>query len=106
MNSLHHPIIECPAGYIDGGTCADLGRSKPETLRALTAEEHFKWFHSIASLDVWTADGWLVTAVQDDGVTHHLRKGNQRCRAIIQPDAVLYFNGNAFCREHNIGHAI
>jgi hypothetical protein len=43
---------------------------------------------------VWTADGWLVTAVQDDGVTHHLRKGADVVVAKLEPETPFYFKHN------------
>jgi hypothetical protein len=54
----------------------DLGKSMPHgVMLMVTAEDHCNKFYAFESSDVWTADGWIVTAVQDDGITHHLRKG-------------------------------
>lgn len=41
-------------------------------LKTITVKEHFDNFFLLQSAEVFTPDGWQVTAVQDDGVTHHL----------------------------------
>jgi hypothetical protein len=74
-------------------TTSDLGKTMPAELPCnITAGEHFSKFYALDTCDVWTADGWVVTAVQDDGVTHHLRKGRDVMVAEIQADAVFRFN--------------
>ena len=60
-------------------------------LRMVTAEEHCRKFFAFSSTDVWTSDGWCVTAVQDDGVTHHLRKGKEVCIAKLAPETMLHY---------------
>ena len=57
---------------------ADLGRSMPANLpNQITAGEHNQSFYALMSADIWTADGWLITAVEKDGETyrHHMRQG-------------------------------
>ncbi len=71
----------------------DLGKTKPATLaRTVTAEEHSRRFYAFDTTDVWTADGWLVTAVQSDGTTHHLRRGRDVIVATLEPTAELHYN--------------
>lgn len=41
-------------------------------MKAITAKEHSDKFYALQSAEVFTPDGWQVTAVQDDGVTHHM----------------------------------
>lgn len=71
----------------------DLGKTMPAVsgLESITAGKHFASFYAFDTCDVWTADGWLITAVQDDGETHHLRKGTDVVVAKIEPDAPVYF---------------
>lgn len=77
---------------IDTRECEYLGRAKPQGEgHTITAGEHFAAFWAFSPVDVWTADGWLVTAVQNDGVTHHLRKGSQACRRIIDRAETLHY---------------
>lgn len=56
----------------------------------VTVKEHFNRFWEFTSVDVWTGEGWLVTAVQDNGTTHHVRKGTQFGTVDLPPDHVLY----------------
>jgi hypothetical protein len=73
-------------------TCEDLGKTMPHgVLRMVTAEDHNRAFYAYDTTDVWTSDGWLVTAVQDDGVTHHLRKGREVVVAKLAPETMLHF---------------
>lgn len=73
-------------------TTTDLGFTKPAKLeRTITAEEHNRAFYAFDTTNVWTADGWLITAVQDDGVTHHMRKGKDVMVAKIDPATVLHY---------------
>lgn len=75
--------------------CA-LNRSMPLSgLEQVTAGFQYSYFYAFDSSDVWTADGWLITAVQNDGVTHHVRKGDQVGRQVIEPSEVLYYKPNA-----------
>lgn len=76
-----------------------LGFSKPVTTETITAGEHFRSFRLLDTNQVWTADGWLVTAVQEDGVTHHLRRGNEVRVMRLEPETVLHFNHNAKSRH-------
>lgn len=74
-------------------TTDDLGFTKPAKLeRTITAEEHNRAFYAFDTTNVWTADGWLITAVQDDGITHHMRKGADIMVAKLAPETVLHFN--------------
>lgn len=41
-------------------------------LKTITVKGHFDNFFLLQGAEVFTPDGWQVTAVQDDGVTHHL----------------------------------
>lgn len=41
-------------------------------MKTITVKQHFDNFFALQSAEVFTSDGWKVTAVQDDGVTHHL----------------------------------
>lgn len=41
-------------------------------LKTITVKAHFDNFFLLQGAEVFTLDGWQVTAVQDDGVTHHL----------------------------------
>lgn len=41
-------------------------------MKTITVKGHFDNFFTLQSAEVFTLDGWAVTAVQDDGVTHHL----------------------------------
>lgn len=40
--------------------------------KTITVKQHFDNFFALQSAEVFTSDGWKVTAVQNDGVTHHL----------------------------------
>lgn len=42
------------------------------SLKTITVKGHFDNFYILQGAEVFTPDGWQVTAVQDDGVTHHL----------------------------------
>jgi len=59
----------------------------------VTVKDHFRYFWLYTSRDVWTQDGWLITAVQDNGTTHHLRKGTAYGTAELKEDTVLYYKG-------------
>lgn len=74
-------------------TAADLGKTKPSHLaKSISAAEHFRAFYVLDSCDVWTDDGWLVTAVQNDGETHHLRKGRDVVVAKLPADQMFHYN--------------
>lgn len=71
----------------------NLGKTMPDSLaKTITVAEHSKYFHALDTCDVWTTDGYLVTAVQDDNITHHLRKGDQVIIATLPLDTVLQYN--------------
>lgn len=89
---------------IEQTTCADLGRAKPVTTDAIYSSEHRRSFYCFISTDVWTSDGWLVTAIQENGI-HHLRKGNQRCTAEVGPDEILHFNPTERTQSFGFGVA-
>lgn len=73
--------------------CENLGKTKPASLsHTITAYDHFSKFYALDTCDVWTEDGYLVTAVQDDGVTHHLRRGALVVVAKLPADQVFHFN--------------
>lgn len=73
-------------------TAEKLNKTMPQgVLRMVTAEEHCQKFYAFASSDVWTSDGWLITAVQDDGVTHHMRKGADVMVAKLAPETMLHY---------------
>lgn len=78
---------------IHAGTAREaLNKTMPQgVLRMVTAEEHYQKFYAFASSDVWTSDGWLITAVQDDGVTHHMRKGREHMIAKLAPETMLHY---------------
>jgi hypothetical protein len=88
-------------------TFPNLGRTMPASAEhAVSVESHSKYFGMFLNTDVWTAGGWLVTAVQD-GTTapagflwHHVRKGNQAGRVLLPLDTVLFHsNGKAFAYQ-------
>lgn len=73
--------------------CTNLAKTRPASLsHSITAYDHFSKFYALDTCDVWTDDGYLVTAVQDDGVTHHLRKGAEVIVAKLPEDQVFRFN--------------
>ena len=82
---------------IETSQCESLGRTlqQAKTTKTITVAEHCKAFFAFDTCDVWTADGWLVTAVQSDGKTHHLRKGQQRRTATAEADEILHYTPNA-----------
>ena len=41
-------------------------------MKTITVKGHFDNFFLLQGAEVFTPDGWAVTAVQDDGVTHHM----------------------------------
>jgi hypothetical protein len=82
-------------------TTDSLGKTRPAQLtHRTTVAQHFTAFYALDTCDVWTDDGYLVTAVQDDGVTHHLRKGNQVVVAKLPEDQVLAFNPTPKARHY------
>jgi len=70
----------------------NLNKTMPQgVLRMVTVEDHDKAFYAYDTADVWTSDGWLVTAVQSDGVTHHMRKGNEVRIAVLARETMLHY---------------
>lgn len=71
----------------------NLGKTMPAIadLETMSAGEHNTSFYAFDTCDVWTADGWLITAVQNDGVTHHLRKGTDVVVAELAPETPVFF---------------
>lgn len=70
----------------------NLEKTMPQgVLRMVTAEEHNQKFYAFAHADVWTSEGWLITAVQEDGVTHHMRKGTEIMVAKLDPQTMLHY---------------
>jgi hypothetical protein len=88
-----HQLKELSMNIIRTFTAEDLGKTMPAIaeLEVISAAQHCDNFYALDTTDVWTADGWLVTAVQDDGVTHHLRKGADVVVAKLTPETPLYF---------------
>jgi hypothetical protein len=83
---------------------SDLGRAMPVNLACtVTVSEFFRNFYFLDACDVWTADGWLVTAIQEDGRTMHLRRGNEVIIAEFDPTTVLHFNPNAKSIHYGFG---
>jgi hypothetical protein len=80
----------------------DLGFAMPpiEGLETMTAEHYNAHFDSFISCDVWAADGWLVTAIMPDAVTHHLRKGTEVCLVKLDPTTLLYFKHTETSMRH------
>lgn len=72
-------------------TKSTLNKSMPRgVLRMVTAEDHNDKFYAFHTTEVWTSDGWLVTAVQDGGITH-MRKGNQMIVAKVDGHTMLHY---------------
>lgn len=71
---------------------SDLGRSMPPlgSMFRIPHEEHNVMFYTYTATDVWTADGWLVTAIQDDGITIHGRKGKEVCVRKVKRDTDMF----------------
>lgn len=81
--------------------CENLGKTKPASLtHTIAAHDHFSKFYALDTCDVWTEDGYLVTAVQDDGVTHHLRKGAEVVVAKLPEDQIFHFNPTPKARHY------
>lgn len=77
---------------IDTFIAPDLGKTMPTgPLHLVTVQEHDKCFYAFDTTDVWTADGWLITAVASDGSTHHMRQGCKVILAKLSPETMLYY---------------
>jgi hypothetical protein len=73
-------------------TVAPLGRLMPTNLlHTVTVAEHWRNYFAFCNTDVWTGDGWLLTAVCENGLTHHMRKGDQNWIRPMDPTEVLHF---------------
>lgn len=82
---------------------APLCKAMPKDLdKTITASEHCKRFGALITCDVWTADGYLVTAVREDGITHHLRKESHVYVAEISPSQVLHYKSNSRSQEFGL----
>lgn len=80
-----------------------LNKVMPDGLpNTITAGEHCKRFGALLTCDVWTPDGYLVTAVREDGITHHLRKDMQVVIAEIEPSQVLLYKSNKRSQEFGL----
>lgn len=82
---------------LETSSCEDLGRTARGT-HQITALEHEQRFFAFDTCDVWTADGWLITAVGGNGVTH-IRKGQLRGTAVLDADEVLTYTPNPKSRS-------
>jgi hypothetical protein len=69
--------------------CAEL-RKTPSGTHEIGVCDHASAFYVFDTCDVWTQDGWLITAIQDDGI-HHLRKGCERALAEMDGTEVLRY---------------
>jgi len=80
---------------IETTRCEALGKTMlmAKPTHTITAAEHASLFFVFDTCDVWTQDGWLVTAVQENGI-HHLRKGSDRATARLDADEVLRYTPN------------
>lgn len=67
-----------------------LDRVKKAATHTVTVAANFANFYLLQSADMWTADGWLLTACYDAN-TAQLRKGDQVARAILADDELLHF---------------
>lgn len=75
---------------------SDLKKTMPSDLpKEITVENHSKWFNALINCDVWTQDGYLVTAVRQDGITHHLRKGMNVVIAELSKDDILKYKSDS-----------
>ena len=72
--------------------CTKLGKSMPNNLpRSIVVAEHFQKFYLMDTTDVWTDDGWLVTACFSEA-SHQLRKGDEVERRDLAADDLLWFS--------------
>lgn len=73
-------------------TAKELGKSMPElsTLYPISHFEHNKKFYRFSPIDVWTKDGWLITAIFDNETTIAVRKGNKVGHRNIDPSEIVY----------------
>jgi hypothetical protein len=78
----------------------DLGKRMPlqESMSAMTAWEYFSSWNTFAAADVWTTDGWLITAAcgfDEDGVHFLSRSECQQRTVYIKHDSTVYYVPNA-----------
>lgn len=53
--------------------------------------EHYRSFGGFyVNVDVWTHNGWLITAIQDDNKTCHVRKGDEAGLIYLTDDTQVY----------------
>ena len=81
-------------------TTTDLGKVKPVTTKTISVADHCSSFFCIDTCDVWTDEGYLVTSVQSDGVTHQLRKGKEVILAELSGGQILHYTPNAQAAHH------
>ena len=82
-------------------TCSPLGRSMPadaDLPAVVTAWEHARYFQTFQNADVWTPDGWLVTASFSGGEVQ-LRKADKVCNAILPAGMLLRYKPNKSTAE-------
>ena len=90
---------------IDSFNTDDLGRTMPQSATvAITAGQHYFLFYFLSCTDIWTEDGWLVTAVQDDQITHHVRKGTTAGRMAIEPETLLYHSPLSIAKQKELAY--
>lgn len=70
--------------------CENLGRSIPRNTSCFPALDLGKRWIEFINDDVWTSDGWLVTAIQDDNRTVHIRKGKTAARRVLNNENTLH----------------
>lgn len=70
--------------------CIELKKSPDKATHEICVDDHASAFYMFDTSDVWTQDGWLITAVQDDGI-HHLRRGRERALARMDGTEVLRY---------------
>ena len=64
----------------------------------VTAWEPARYFQTFQNADVWTPDGWLVTASFSGGEVQ-LRKGDKVCNATLPPGMLLRYKPNKSTAE-------
>ena len=83
-------------------TVSELKKTMPETLdREITVEFNWKNWNLLDTTDVWTKDGWLVTAAFSPN-TLGLRQGDQQVVATMDSDEPLFFNMNPKIKHYGI----
>lgn len=81
-------------------TTKNLGKTMPDNLsKEITVEEHSKHFGALIYCDVWTDDGYLVTSVHENGITHQLRQGFDVLVKDLKKDDLLKYNADKRAKE-------